>query len=408
MRNSLAKIHIDKELSAIKDLRTINKESVKKTSLSVFSKRYIINLPQPVIENPDFEKIISDSVNLLFDYSITPCATLIQDLFGELDSQKSLVVAKKLSQFRFYKYYPDTIINFIKEEDKVIVLNDEIRLLLKDTNIALYEKLVDNITGIKIKNLFVQIFKLKYFSENRINLDSTIPRTFVYNFLTDKNYSDLKSKLESIPSTGNENEISLKDIIKYLTGKSSVVAATPEQQEDEVILLTVEEKPNIEITDEINHNEEEKIIVDLEESNDRNHEGVVSNGSVEILVGEEDSNEKIMLGDEDSFYSDELLNAINDESVFPTEIIGETVIETGTSELKKLFRPYELNAISKKLFGNNKKEMFAFMRKLEDSNNWSDAIDQLKELFIEKNVDPYDSNVLLFVDVLQEHFNKRA
>lgn len=406
MRKSLVKIHIDKELSAVKELRTINKESVKKTSLTLFSKRYIINLPQPVIEKQDFEKVISDSVNLLFDYSITPCATLVLDLFGELDSQKSLVVAKKLSQYRFYKYYPDTIINFIKDEDKVIVLNDEIRLLLKDTNIALYDKLVDKITGIKIKNLFVQIFKLKYFSENRINLDSTIPKTFINDFLIDKNYIDLKAKLEGIPEDGNENEFSLKDIIKYLSGKSSVAIAS-NQSEDEAIVLTIEDKPEIEVISELNNDEDEKIVIDIEEQEENIEVLVESNGSVELIVGEDDSDEKIVIGDEDKYYSDELIDAANDESVFPTEIIGESVIETGTSELKKIFRPYELKAISKKLFGNNKKELFAFMNKLEDCNDWESAIGELKDLFIEKNVDPYDNDVLLFVDVLQEHFSKR-
>lgn len=71
-----------------------------------------------------------------------------------------------------------------------------------------------------------------------------------------------------------------------------------------------------------------------------------------------------------------------------------------------MFRPYELKAICKKLFDNNKSELFTFLGGLESCTSWEDVASNLKTHFMENDVDPYDDDVLLFVDVLQEHFTK--
>lgn len=395
MRRELEQKIIAREMSAIKEFNVLDNESVKKTRLSVFSKRFIINLPQPVIERKDFQSVITDSVHLLINYSIIPCATLIGELFGDLDSRQSLVVAKKLSLFRFYKYYPDSIINFIKAEDKVVLRKTEVSELLKETNSALLKKFSSNITGIKIKNLFVQIFKLKYVVEEKINLDSTISKEFIKDFLTDKNYIGLLGKVNSIPEN-SLGEVSLKDLIKYLTGKNISKSDSVNEDINESVILTV-------ANDDLLQDKSIQIInVEFE------NEIPTKDVKTELIVNEDTTEEKVVLdlASDEIYYSDELSDAANDEKLFPTEIIKETVIETGAGELKRLFRPYELKAICKKLFDNNKSELFTFLGGLESCNSWEDVASNLKTHFMENDVDPYDDDVLLFVDVLQEHFTK--
>jgi hypothetical protein len=193
-------------------------EKIGKSSLSEFTKNYVLNV---VDESGDRDEIldrIAKANKLRFNYAIRPKWTLITYLFGNYESRPPNDISKKLDLFPFYNFYIDSINEVIRDNFSIFITRNEVSMIIDETNKAIYRRLTTEINNAKIKNFFLQIYSLKY-NEQELNLESTIPYSFIKIFLNDKYYFDIEKKFQLVRGISDEYEISLKDVIKVLMNK---------------------------------------------------------------------------------------------------------------------------------------------------------------------------------------------
>jgi hypothetical protein len=216
---------IERETQIYNDLRAslhtddkITQEKIVKSSLSEFTKNYIFSMVEDVNDHEQVIDRISKANKLRFNYAIRPKWTLLTYMFGNYESRPPSDIAKKLEVFPFYNFYIDSINDLLKDNFSIFITRNEISLLIDETNKAIYRKLTSDINNAKIKNFFLQIYQLSY-GEHELNLESTIPYSFIKIFLNDKYYFDLEKKFQLVKGINDEYEISLKDVIKVLMNK---------------------------------------------------------------------------------------------------------------------------------------------------------------------------------------------
>jgi len=181
--------HINSETEKIKNFIINDTDDLQKSSLSKYVKDYIYyKVNDDEYSFDDINLLIEDAVKLKFNFTIRPCWTIKRFVFGEKESVPSHILLSKLKLFPYYKYYTETIEQYISENNLLIVMSSHIEDLLHQINTVLIEKLENNITTEKIKNFFIQVLKLKYTSEHTINLDSSVDFSIVTNFINDKGY----------------------------------------------------------------------------------------------------------------------------------------------------------------------------------------------------------------------------
>ena len=212
---------IDREIEIVNGLDEITKEQLIKSSLSDFTKNYFLNEFDAHSGRDELAEQITKSNKLYFNYAIRPKWTLQTFLFRNFESRPPNDIFNKLNYFPFYKFYSDSIRNFINESSPIFVTRSELIRIIDNTNNTIYDKLTNEISNIKIKNFFLQIFLLKYDSEVNYNLESSVPLSFIKIFLEDKSYHQFIDKFTAKVVSDDDSEISLIDIIKILTDKYS-------------------------------------------------------------------------------------------------------------------------------------------------------------------------------------------
>ncbi len=411
MFENLVKEKTNLEKNKIRLLSPVSRNSVAKSELSPFIKNFIFNETQEITESDYLDELIEKGVKLYFNFSIRPKWTLLNYVYGSIESKSDNEVRHRLRVFTFYKFYPDTILNYLDEETHLYVSKSKVELLLNDTNEVLYNKLSNEISGVKIKNFLINIFKLKYENESEINLESKIPFSFIKIFLEDKGYDDLLKKFDIISNIKESTLISYKDIIKVFTDKYTIhevkheskIEEIKEEKNTEKIDDAFEPIPDIEIKPEVTPREKKvKIEVPLSKDLKKDSKEPKKEQKKEINYTKYD------------IYSDDLIKEreekekeqeeIKTES--ETEIFSETLDnDTGDQyEIKRLFTEKELNTIRDKVYGGSKTSMRSSFRTLASVNNWKDAASHLKDLFNEQKVNIYNKQVVKFTDALQEHF----
>ena len=90
---------------------------------------------------------------------------------------------------------------------------------------------------------------------------------------------------------------------------------------------------------------------------------------------------------------------------FPTEIIDNQSFYTQT-KIRNLFKKSELKTILKKIFKSDEIIMDHAFRELDKMESWASASEYLKKMFLENKVKIHNSSVVLFIDILSEHFKK--
>ncbi len=206
----------------------LTQEKISKSSLSEFTKNYIFNV---VDESGDRDEIldrIAKANKLRFNYAIRPKWTLITYLFGNYESRPPTDISKKLDLFPFYNFYIDSINEVLRDNFSIFITRNEVSMIIDETNKAIYRKLTTDINNAKIKNFFLQIYSLKY-NEQELNLESTIPYSFIKLFLNDKYYFDIEKKFQLVKGISDEYEISLKDVIKVLMNKYDFNEREPQE-----------------------------------------------------------------------------------------------------------------------------------------------------------------------------------
>jgi len=340
----------------IDNLNDISFDSIIQSDLSEFVKSFLINDKNNYQSKKELYEAVDKAVKLQLNYTLRPKWTLVNFIFlNNSEARPPKEILKKLDYFLYYSFYTEGIKSFIKENSDITVNKVIVESIFNQINQEIYLKLTTDTTSLKIKNLFLQIFRLKYGDFAEISLNMSIPFSYIKFFLTDKGYDDLLKKFLSTNEFSENTEIELKTIIKILTGKYDGQKFKTDEQPPESV-------ENI--------------------SNDIAHKEVKDTVIYESTF--EQQKERIEL---------------------PTEIIEET--EEHKNSLKYLFKEEEIKAVSKKIFKGDRYVFFDYLNEISKLLNWREATEHLKELFLKNKVNYYDKTVILFVDVLNDYFNKR-
>ena len=337
---------VNDEIKKISTLESVSKNTIKYSDLDPFIKSFLDIELDEISDKDNLKKNIEKAVKLNFNYTIRPKWTITNYIFGSKDSKSVNEVLKKISIFRFYKYYEENIKSYIEENKLVVITRSRISDIIDTTDTGLHDKLLTSSSGLKTKNFFLQIFKLKYPDINSINLNSGIPFGCIRIFLEDKLFTGLVEKFNQIDGIDDGTEIDLKTIIKIITGK---------------------------------------FISKMD------------------IGGEEGWSETpVQRYDEQAVHADDITF---EEGVDKKEgLVSEKELEKSTA-LFKLFKKQEIEKISKKVFKNDRLLMFETLETINNLPDWNHVSEHLKELFMQNNVKLYSRDVVTFIDILQEYFS---
>lgn len=433
----------------------ITRGDIRKSHLPAPIKRYVLARFEGKLSNAEFTALLTKAIKLNINYTIRPGWTLLNFLFSKYDSQQAEVIKEKSDVFTFYRFYIDFILNYIDEHSLVVITKDKVARFIKEANRALHEKLVTNITGVKVKNFFIQLYRLAEKNQEDVNLTSTAPFLFIKTFLEDKEYDDILQKFNSIPDITNETEISLKDCIKIVSDKFPASAPPPpekiEMESTDIFPEEEDEKgieneiivENTDVHDDVISDTGEEIdddggqdnIQEEEKDTDEGHKlsiklydhddkaGTMSDdeernnddsGVIDVDFPEdgesgedEEAIDPIVTDDDDAPDDDTLRkDPVKEENKLPTEVISESNLDIDKKSISRLFKHGELVSICQTVYNGDKHKMHESFRELNGFSEWKDASGYIKELFYDNDVDIYNKSVLLFVDVLQDYYNQ--
>ena len=367
MIESLAKDKFKQEIVKIKNIDSLSIQAIRKSTLLPFVKKFIIVEAKETINDDTLNTLIAKAIKLDINYALRPKWTLINYLFGDADSKNVKEILRKVKIFQFYSYYTDLITDFINDKSISYITIGKIRELIDEVNSVLYEKLTTNVTSIKIRNFFLQTFKLKYQQNSDITLSSRIPFQYLRLFLEDKSFDDILEKFHIIDRISDGIELELKTIIKVLTDKYST--SLDEQFQTEEVKEISEEK------------KKEVIDIDLESGLPTKEKDIIK-----VVIKDKKT-------DEESVYSKDLLQAkrksIKEEKVkddTPKKIkrkLSETskqgipvlskshvsdkdMLSHKAERIKRLLKKDELFHIAKRVFRSSKLSMYKSFNELEE------------------------------------------
>jgi len=358
---------INSEIDEIKNFQNFSKGNIIKSKLSEFTKNYLLSDTEIIETEESIADAINKSNKLYFNFTIRPKWTLLTFLFNNFESRPPNEVLTKLNCFPFYKFYSDSISEFINDNSPIFVTKTEIATIIGLTNKAIYNRLTTDISNVKIKNFFLQIFLLKYANVSEYNLESTIPFPFIKIFIEDKSYIDLLEKFNNVKSLSGDNDISLKDIIKILTDKFTVVES-----------------------------DKKHVQIELIEN--------IKTGEAENKVIPKASGKKQDVKKSETLYSQELEKAVkSDENKIQ---IKENEVDKDESLINTLFTDKHSEKITENIYQSDIIKRVRSFRKLENIKTWKEASLHLKEIFKNNSVDLYNKDVISFVNILNEHYKK--
>jgi hypothetical protein len=416
------------QLKNISDkIKNISVEEIKKSDLPLFTVNFLCT-EQSVIEDRDtLNNLLEKSVKLSVNYTLRPKWTLINYLFGSYDSKPADEILKKSEVFGYYRYYTDLISNHIKDNALMFITQEEVKDLTEEANKVVLEKLVKETSGIKIKNFFSQIYKLKYGEDREINLDWSIPFLFIKLFLEDKGFQTLIDKFKIIPGLDDSMEIEMKTSIKILTDKYYVNSDFFILKDEPANVKS--EKLNVKSETEIPKKEDEKIIDNTIKSKEKTEEKKIADNKITeekpkgiIRIIKNIPTKRIH---KEKKIIDNKITKEKPGQIAEEKKIKEFVKETGNNiaeekkevdeknldsdniiKIKHLFKKDELDVIKKKVFKGSRGDMYDALEELGSFKTWQSASDYLKEIFIKNKINLYNKHIVLFIDILSEHFSE--
>jgi len=414
--------------SISESLKNYSIEDIKKSDFPAYAVNFIIAEQMEIADKNTLNILLEKSVKLIVNYSLRPKWTLVNYLFGSYDSKPADEILRKIEVFGFYRYYVDLISNNIKDNALMFITQDEVIDLIAEANRVVLDKLVKDTSSIKIKNFFSQVYKLKYGEDREINLDWSIPFLFIKLFLEDKGFQELTDKFRIIPGLDDSMEIEMKTAIKVLTDKyyvnndffvikdeAKTKLETGKKESEKEFTEPVIQKPEmpgtIDLTEEIKEEKPaeipavpavpEKSKITIEEEKPKGIIRIIKNIPTKRFHREKKT--VIEAPEKDEVKKSE----IKQEQIIPAEKPGKRRTdsdETVNFRIKHLFKQEELNAVTKKVFRGNNDSMQDAFDELERMDTWSEASEYLKEIFMKNKVDLYNKQVVLFIDLLQDHF----
>lgn len=356
MFEDLIQRKIKEEKAKAKSVMVFSTEGIAKSSLSLFTKGFVNVETKGENINPGvLNQLIEKSIKLGFNYTLRPKWTLLNYIFGTLESVTVNIVMRKLEIFRFYKFYEESVRKYVKDKNPLAVTKKKVLSLFDDADTILHDKLLTEPTAVKTKNFFLQLFKLKYGEITDLNLNSAIPFGYIRIFLEDKSFYGILEKFGVIKKLHDGKELELKDIIKIISGKFV-------SENDSVNDIALTPDRGYDITQE---------------------DFSYSTPSEEML----------------KTFEDELDDLKSPEKARPEKEPANDI------KLLKLFSREESDRILKKIFLNNKIKMYAAMNEIAGKENWDEASESIKDIFLDNKVDIYHKDVILFVDIINDYFN---
>lgn len=356
-------------LAVVNAFSDYSAETIITSDLNEFIKSFIINDNGKISNREDLIKAVEKAVKLNLNFCLRPTWTLINYIFGNFDSKQKADILKRTDIFVYYSYYTETIKEIAHDENYVSIKRSLVEGVLQQINSDIYSKLTTDISSLKIKNFFLQLFKLKYGDNVEVSLDMSIPYSFIKLFLEDKEYTDLIDLFKNAGFNNDNEEIELKTIIKVFTGKINNVSEVY-RAEEPVETMPAEDIPPP-VTDRI--------------------------------IPEPEKTE-----------TPEPINTFSDtgtkDDIFVHQSISSEFVEKEEIPEKHLrfhFKDEEIKSIAKKVYKGNKYILLDSLLEIEKLKNWREATEYLKEIFINNKVNIGDKSVIMFVDVLNDYFEKR-
>jgi hypothetical protein len=404
MFEKITENRINEALIVVNNLGGYDYESIVNSNLGDFTKNFVL------LENNNYNtkdalmKSVEKSVKLLINYTVRPKWTLLNYIFGSIDSKPSREIMNKVEIFTFYHYYLEMIRSIASDNEQVSVKKLNVESALDSINKDIYEKLTSDITSLKIKNLFVQVFKLKYGDQTEISLDMSVPFSFIKLFLEDKGYNDLLVKF------GNDfdefTDVELKTIIKILSGKYFKYENSEALKVDDVFIQTTTartEKQSVQKTGVIEKTEEP-----VKEQVQEPVKDFVNRPMKKFFEEPAKSTAKEPLKESVKESIKEVEKPVQAEpKKTETPPVAYTQEEKTGQSLRYLFKEDEIRVISKKVFDGHRTLMIEALGEIEKLNSWRETTELLKNIFKNNKVNYYDKNVILFVDILSDYFEKR-
>lgn len=387
MFEQLIKEYVEQAAKILDEITDISQEGINNSNLHPFIKAFLNEESKDKILTPKNLLTLTDkSIKLYINYTLRPKWTILTFIFGKKDTIPVETMSRKLNIFYFYNYYISLIVNFINENQSTPVYKTNISELITEANNVILEKLTTNISGIKIKNFFMQLYRLKYGEDTNITLIQSVPFLYIKLFLKDKDnkrgsiinktstvtYKTLLEKFNNIQGLKDDTEIEMKTLIKILTGKY-YADNIPADKDNKVIIPVSEKSTPAELGKEA-----EEITVELQSFKDDN-----------------------------DIKSNVFVSSVTKESEVSKEIPSIVINEPSKIEHKKiqhLFNEEELVRIAKKIFRSSRFVMLNKFETIEKIKTWRDASQYLKEIFLKNKIDLYDKDVLNFVNKLNKYF----
>lgn len=379
-------------VSIVDGLRNLSTENIILSKLPDFTKSFIVNDGAKYNSKEELLKVIEKAVRLNLNYCLRPKWTLLNYLFSNFDSKSAQDICKKSDIFTYYTFYTESIKELCNDEAYLSLSRSAVEELINHINSDIHEKLTTNPSSLKIKNFFLQVFKLKYGDGVEISLDMTISLSLIKLFLEDKGFNDILELFNEAGYIKDDDEPDLKTIIKIITGKikevnlprTEVIAEQDKEAEDSADMQKETEIKSIITDNKLNTPERERTIINPEATTEKTSSRV---------------------GYENTFE-----DTSTKEEHIDTEKISNEFIEReelGEKHLRFHFKDEEIKAISKKVFKGNKYELLDALIEIEKLKNWREATEYLKTIFINNKVNIGDKSAIMFVDVLNDYFEKR-
>ncbi|MCX6160105.1 MAG: hypothetical protein NTV87_02040 [Ignavibacteriae bacterium] len=381
------KTALDALKSSVAGSKVYSAESVNKSGLSEFIKTFVAVEAKEELTREYLYGLIEKAVKLNLNYTLRPKWTLLNFLFGNIDSKPAKEILRKAEVFQFYLYYIDGVRSFGDEESQLTIMYKQVESMLNETDRIIYDKLINDITSLKLKNFFLQIFRLKYGEEKEISLDMYVPFIFIRLYLEDKGFTDLLKKFSQIDDLKDDTDVELKTIIKIFTGKYKYYTK-------ETARTSPGNSP-AEKSASADSGHQQENINDSESGNSESGDSVIE------FINDIPEAENV----QENFYSRELLGSEEEKNELLTEIIGNE--DKKELRIKRLFKEDELNMITKRIFKSNRYTMYEVFEELENLRDWREATEYLKGAFKKNKVNLYDKGVILFVDILNDYFERR-
>jgi len=360
----------------LESIKTIQKEHIWQLGLPEYIQEFIYNIPTTnSLTKNELLQHCEKAIKLFINYTLRPKWTLINFLFGQTESQLSSKIFEQLKIFPFYNFYINAISDLVSETPSSVIMKVSVEKVIDDINSSIYEGLILNPDSTKVKNLFLQVYKLKYGDTSEILLDCSVPYKFISLFLNDKGFKTFLIKFKIISDLSDDTEIDLKTLIKILTNKYEPISI---------------EDPKEKID---NFNEEKEI-----QNNEDNHNKLTQTTHLSVP-------KSITLSNKKSFFE-------KVKRLFKKIIPKKTVKEIHKLSDKKIintqeiFTASELEVITKLVFQSDKTKMETFFEHINKLKNWDEVVTYLKTIFTLNNVDIYNSKVSKFVDKLNNQFTE--